>query len=316
MATGGTIASTGDYYGDRGGGTHAVTAGQLIAAAPGIDAVAQLSAEQFSNVGSSAIGPTQWLALARRINEAFHDDSGVAGIVVTHGTDTMEETAFFLDLTVAGDRPVVVTGSMRPADGIGADGPANLFNAVRMAAAPGSRGYGAMVVMNDHAYAAREVTKTNTSRVDTFQAPEHGPLAVTDHDTLVFNRERPTRRLTFDISHASTLPRVDIVYVYAGADSLLIDAAIAGGDRGIVVAGVGDGKPTPAQLVALRRAKEKGVVVVMTSRTGSGRVNPNQEFVPAGDLNAQKARVLLMLALTRSNDPAAVRATFGQFLGW
>src|SRR6185312_8881840 len=166
IATGGTIASTGNYYHDRGGAMNKISAEALTRAVPGIDKVATLGLEQFSNVTSEKIGPTQWLALANRINAAFHDDADLAGVVVTHGTDTMEETAYFLDLTVAGDRPVIVTGSMRPADAIGADGPANLYNAVRAAAAPASRGRGTMVLMDDRLFAASEVTKTNTSRVE------------------------------------------------------------------------------------------------------------------------------------------------------
>ena len=316
LATGGTIASTGNYYGDRGGGeVNKISAEQLTAAAPGIEKVATIMTEQFSNVASGAIGPKQWMDLSRRINAAFRDRSSLAGIVVTHGTDTMEETAYFLDLTVAGDRPVVVTGAMRPADAIGADGPANLFNAVRAAAAPASRGRGAMVLMDDRLFAAREVTKTNTTRVETFQAPEHGPLAIVDHDTIFYNRARPTRPPAFDISKVTELPRVDIIYSYGGADSVLIDAAIAAGAKGIVVAGVGAGGTTPGQGAALRRANEKGVIVVIGSRTGSGRVAGSQNRPSAGDLNVQKARILLMLAVTRTQDRAEIAKIFNEYSG-
>ena len=316
LATGGTIASTGNYYGDRGGDVTHVTAEQLVKAAPGLDKLATLSAEQFSNVASGAIGPTQWLDLARKINEAFRTRSALSGVVVTHGTDTMEETAYFLDLTVAGDHPVVVTGSMRPADAIGADGPANLFNAVRVAAAPAARGRGAMVLMDDRLYAAREVTKTNTTRVETFQAPEHGPLAIADHDTIFFNRARPSARHTFDVANLHELPRVEIVYSYGGADSTLVDAAVAAGAKGIVVAGVGAGGTSPVQGAALRRASQKGVIVVMSSRTGSGRVSGSGTTrISAGDLNVQKARILLMLALTKSSDPKEVAGIFADHSG-
>jgi len=315
VATGGTIASTGNYYGDRGGAVNMITAEQLTRAAPGIDKIATISAEQFSNVPSGSIGPKQWIDLARRINAAFRERSSLAGVVVTHGTDTMEETAYFLDLTVAGDRPVIVTGAMRPADAIGADGPANLFNAVRAAAAPGSRARGAMVLMDDRLFAAREVTKTNTTRVETFQAPEHGPLAIVDHDTIYYNRARPTHRAAFDISQLSDLPRVDIIYSYGGADSVLIDAAVAAGAKGIVVAGVGAGGLTPGQGVALRRASEHGVVVVIGSRTGSGRVAGSAAVPGPGDLNVQKARILLMLALTKTQERAEVAKIFNEFNG-
>ncbi len=300
IATGGTIASTGNYYHDRGGKVNKISAEALTQAVPGIDKIATLSLEQFSNVSSEKIGPTQWLALAKRINAAFHDDTDLAGIVVTHGTDTMEETAYFLDLTVAGDRPVIVTGSMRPADAVGADGPANLYNAVRAAAAPASRGRGTMVLMDDRLFAAREVTKTNTSRVETFKAPEHGPLAIADHDTLFFQRPRPTQRSTFDISGITSLPRVDIIYVYPGEDSALIDASLAAGARGLVIAGAGAGGTTPDMSDGLRRAKKEGASVIIGSRTGSGRVAGREGRTTAGDLNVQHSRVLLMLALTKS----------------
>lgn len=310
LATGGTIASTGNYYGDRGGPVNKISAEALAKAVPGIDKVATLSLEQFSNVASEEIGPTQWLALSRRISDAFREHPDLAGVVVTHGTDTMEETAFFLDLTVASDHPVIVTGSMRPADAIGADGPANLYNAVRAAAAPASRGRGTMVLMDDRLFAAREVTKTNTTRVETFKAPEHGPVAIADHDTLYFERPRPTHRATFDISNITELPRVDIIYTYGGEDGALIDAAVAAGAKGIVVAGAGAGGTTAGQGAALRRAMQKGVVVVIGSRTGSGRVSGGGATIPAGDLNVQKARVLLMLALTRSSEPAEIAKVF------
>ncbi len=313
VATGGTIASTGNYYGDKGGNVTHVSVDQLVSAAPGLDKVATLSAEQFSNVASGSIGPTQWLDLSRRISAAFRERPALAGVVVTHGTDTMEETAYFLDLTVPSDHPVVVTGSMRPADAIGADGPANLYNAVRAAAAPASRGRGAMVLMDDRLFAAREVTKTNTTRVETFKAPEHGPLAIADHDTIIFNRARPSARHTFDISNVRELPRVDIIYSYGGADSVLIDAAVAAGAKGLVVAGVGAGGTTPGQGAALRRAASQGVVIVIGSRTGSGRVSGSSATrIAAGDLNVQKARILLMLALSRTTDRAEVARIFAE----
>lgn len=315
LATGGTIASTGNYYGDKGGAVNHITVEELTKAAPGIDKVATMSADQFSNVASGSIGPKQWLDLAKRINGAFRERPALSGVVVTHGTDTMEETAYFLDLTVQGDHPVVVTGAMRPADAIGADGPANLYNAVRAAAAPASRGRGTMVLMDDRLFAAREVTKTNTTRVETFQAPEHGPLAIVDHDTIAFGRARPTHRRVFDISNISDLPRVDIIYTYGGADSVLIDAAINAGAKGIVIAGAGAGATTPGQSSALRRANQKGVIVVIGSRTGSGRVAGSTTRVSPSDLNVQKARILLMLALTQSSDMKELAKIFNDASG-
>jgi L-asparaginase len=316
LATGGTIASTGNYYGDRGGTVDHVGVEALVKAAPGLDKLATLSFEQFSNVASGAIGPKQWLDLSRRVTAALRDKPSLSGVVVTHGTDTMEETAFFLDLTVPGDKPVVVTGAMRPADAISADGPANLYNSVRAAAAPAARGRGAMVLMDDRLYAAREVTKTNTTRLETFQAPEHGPLAIVDHDTIFFNRARPSAHRTFDIANVTALPRVDIIYSYGGADSVLIDAAVAAGAKGLVIAGVGAGGTASGQGAALRRAGEKGVAIVMSSRTGSGRVaGGGGTRIAAGDLNVQKARILLMLALTKTSDAKEIGRIFAEHSG-
>ena len=210
---------------------------------------------------------------------------------------------------------MIVTGAMRPADAIGADGPANLFNAVRAAAAPASKGRGAMVLMDDRLFAAREVTKTNTTRVETFQAPEHGPLAIADHDSIVYGRARPTHRKVFDISNITDLPRVDIIYTYGGADSVLIDAAIDAGAKGIVIAGAGAGATTPGMSPALRRASQKGVIVVVGSRTGSGRVAGGGTRVTPGDLNVQKARILLMLALTQTSDQKELAKIFADASG-
>jgi L-asparaginase type II len=228
----------------------------------------------------------------------------------------MEETAYFLDLTVADPRPVIVTGSMRPSNMVGADGPANLFNAVRAAADPKALHRGAMVLMDDRLYAARDVTKTNTTRVETFQAPERGPVAIVDPEGIFYHRLAKTQEgAAFDVSRVDQLPRVDVVYSYAGADSVAIQALVAAGARGLVIAGVGRGGVTPEQRGALRRAREQGVVIVMSSRTGSGQVpvrglGERDDQIGAGDLNPQKARVLLMLALSRTQDPKEVARIF------
>lgn len=314
LATGGTIASAGNYYGDGTGTVSRASVQELLTAVPGLDKVAKLSAEQFSNVASTRIGPSDWVGLSRRISAVFQERPALSGIVVTHGTDTMEETAYFLDLTVAGDRPVVVTGSMRPADAVGADGPANLFNAVRVTVAPASRGRGTIVLMNDSVFAAREVTKTNANRVESFQAPDHGPLATVDHDTLLFSQARATRPRPFDLANVVSLPRVDIVFAYGGADSVMVDAAVAAGARGIVLAGFGR-SGTPMQTSALRRAVSKGVVVVTATRSGSGRVLRAPTRISAGILNPQKARVLLMLALTRTSESAEIAKIFDEYGG-
>jgi L-asparaginase len=251
--------------------------------------------------------------LSRHVASLLRTRPELAGVVITHGTDTMEETAYFLDLTLPGDRPVIVTGAMRPSDMAGADGPANLTNAARAAVDPRARGRGAMVLMDDRLFAARDVTKTNSTRVDTFQAPERAPIAIVDADGLFYRGPSPGRSMPlFDIASVSELPRVDVVYGYAGADSVVIDALVSAGARGLVMAGVGRGGLTPGQNSALRRARAAGVVVVVGTRTGAGRVPVQRDdgMVGAGDLNPQKARVLLMLALTRTTDPREVARIF------
>ena len=234
---------------------------------------------------------------------------------VTHGTSTLEETAYFLDLTVGGIRPVVVTGSMRPSNMAGADGPANIMNAVRAAVDTNSRGRGTMVMMDDRLFAARDVTKTNSTRVETFQAPERGPLAIVDPEGLSFRNRTAGRSVAqFDVSAGKELPRVDVIYSYAGADSVAIDAVVAAGSRGLVVAGVGRGGMTTSQGAAVRRAIARGVVVVASTRTGSGQVPVGRSgnTIGSGDLNPQKARILLMLALSRTSDPIQVRRIFAE----
>jgi L-asparaginase len=195
----------------------------------------------------------------------------------------------------------------------GADGPANLTSAVRAAVDPRARGRGAMLVMDDRLFAARDVTKTNSTRVETFQAPDRGPLAVVDPEGLYYTRPSPGRTTpVFDVAALRELPRVDVVYAYPGADSVAVDAFVAAGAQGIVVAGVGRGGMTQAQTAALGRARARGVVVVVGTRTGSGRVpvRRSDDMVGAGDLNPQKSRVLLMLALTRTHDPREIARVF------
>lgn len=311
LGTGGTIGSAGDYWSRR---ATRVPIDELVKV-PGIDSVATLESEQFLNVGSVSIGPAMWLELTARITDLFRARPELRGIVVTHGTDTMEETAYFLDLTVGGARPVVVTGSMRPSNAAGADGPANIMNAVRAAVDTNSRGRGTMVMMDDRLFAARDVTKTNSTRVETFQAPERGPLAIADPEGLAF-RDRTADRSAaqFDVSTVKELPRVDVIYSYPGADSVAIDAVVSAGAKGLVVAGVGRGGMTASQGAAVRRAVAKGVVVVASTRTGSGQVPVGRtgNTIGSGDLNPQKARILLMLALSRTIDPVQVRKIFAE----
>jgi L-asparaginase len=316
IATGGTISNTG---GAR------LTGAEIARSVPGLDTLATLEVEQFTNLPSGSITPGHWLRLAERIQALYRAQPELAGVVVTHGTDTLEETAYFLSLTLPRCRPVVLTGAMRRATDVGADGPANLRNAVRTVLSPEAKGRGVLLLLNDEIFAAREVTKSNTSRMDAFTAPGSGPEGVADPDAVVFHREAPRAACPspfFDVRGLRELPRVDVVYSYAGADGTAIDALVRAGAKGLVVASVGRGGTTPAQRDALRRAVEKGVFVVVSSRTGAGRVpvgdeDDPQEWKPgqgarlgAGDLNPQKARILLMLALTRTRDPREIAEIF------
>jgi len=317
LATGGTISNT---EGDR------LTGEELVRSLPGVEEVARVTVEQFSNVASGAITLEQWLAMARIIDEHFADDAELAGVVVTSGTDTMEETAYFLDLTLAHCRPVVVTGAMRRANMLGADGPANLFDAVRLAVHGDASRVGAVVLMNDLVFPAREVTKVHTSRPDAFAAPGTGPVGRADSDSIVLRAGLPERTCgsaPFDLTGVDELPRVDVIHTHLGADGALIRAAVEAGAQGIVMASVGRGGSTPDQRAALTEAREQGVVVVRSSRTGAGRVpvgrTPESEeagegarapILGADDLNPQKARILLMLALTRTRDGEELREIF------
>ena len=316
IATGGTISNTDDEG--------RLTGEQILASVPDLRGVAALTVEQFSNIASGRMTPALWLQLARRVEDAFELRPDVSGVVITHGTDTMEETAYFLDLVIGDERPVLLTGAMRNASRLSHDGPANLHNATRVALDPRARGLGAMLLLNDVALPAREATKLSTSRLEAFEAPGRGPLAVTDPDSVVFlepGRDRPARLI--DPDEHEDLPRVDIIFTYAGADGALVDAAVAAGARGIVMAAVGRGGLTPGQSDAVERALEAGVVVVVSSRTLSGRVPVGDDarrlddWSPgrgirfgAADLTPQKARVLLMLALARDPDPRRVLEAF------
>lgn len=313
IATGGTISNMGN--------DPRRTGAELVAGIQGINKVADVTTEQFSNVASGAVTQEMLRDLARRIRALLRDPTPPAGVIVTHGTDTMEETAFFLDLTVGGCSPVILTGAMRQANWAGADGPANLLNSVKLAASPEARGRGTLLLMNDEVFLARDVTKSNTTRLNAFSSPDAGPAGVTDPDGIFFNAPAPANcpAQLIDIDRVEAFPRVEIVYSHIGADSALVDALVAAGAKGLVVAGVGRGGVTPSQSRALARAREKGVIVITSNRTGSGRssrptVPESLRDLPAGrgvtlsagDLNPQKARILLSLALASGMTPAAI----------
>jgi len=323
VATGGTIASQGATPTQTVGYSRAsLGADALIAAVPSLASVADVRGEQLFQVLSGHLTSANWLALARRINElAARDD--VDGIVVTHGTDALEESAYFLTLTARTAKPVVMTGSMRPASALSADGPMNLFNAVALAASPAAAGMGVLVTLNDAIHAGRDVMKMRTAGLDAFDSPEFGRLGRMQGGAAQFHRS-PLRRHTsasmFDASAIDTLPRVDIVYGHAGATRVPIDAVVAAGARGIVNAGVGQGDVTPDVLEGLKEARRHGVHVVRASRVPGGTVIANGalkddelDFVAADTLNPQKARILLMLALTATRDRREIQRIFDAY---
>jgi L-asparaginase len=291
---------------------------ELVQRVPEMGAIASIRAIDVRELASPALSTEDLLMLARVVQVAV-DEGDVDGVVVTHGTATLEETAFFLHLVVQGEIPVVVVGALRPASALSPDGPLNLLNAVKVAGDPASRGLGVLVVLNDTVYSARDVTKGSTYRLHAFEARDTGPLGYADVDGIVVYYHRPARarqstRL-FDISKVDKLPRTDIVVSYLGADGLVIDALTAAGSRGIVSAGSGSGRPTPLEVEALQRASTSGVVVCVSSRTGSGRVviSPllrQRQWVAAGNLIPWKARLLLALALTATDDIAEIQEMF------
>jgi L-asparaginase len=321
IGTGGTISGVGkdrlDFY-EYGTSGRFMHVDELIAGVPELPRVADIVPVRFKNLASTEIGPTDWLTLVRLIHETAADPA-IAGIVVTHGTATLEETAYFLNLAVKTPVPVVVVGAMRPSSALGADGGLNLLNAARVAGSPEARGMGVMVVLNDEINAARDVTKTSNYRVQTFVSRDFGILGYADADTVKFYR-KPLRRTApeteFDVTGLDDLPRVDIIPAYAGADAAFVHAAVTAGAKGIVSEGFPSGSPAPAQKRALIEAAASGIVVVQASRAGSGRVIDDKValrkagFVAADSLTPQKARILLMMALTITSDTAAMRRIF------
>jgi len=320
LATGGTIAGTGaDSTVTVGYQAAKLGVEALIDAVPELKKIATVSGEQIMQISSENMNNEAWLKLAKRVNQLLADP-GIDGVVITHGTDTLEETAYFLDLVVKSDKPVVLVGSMRPATAISADGPINLYNAVILAGSRESVGKGVLVCLNDQINAARDVTKANTATTDTFRTPELGFLGYMQDNRPHFYRQS-TRRHTaaseFDVSHLDSLPSVDILYGYANANRIAADAFVAAGDRGLVHAGTGDGSLSAIAKTALADARKKGVIVVRASRTGNGIVardgevdDDKYDFVVSDTLSPQKARILLMLALTKTTDTKEIQRMF------
>jgi L-asparaginase len=322
LATGGTIAGAAESQTQAGYDSGQVGVEVLLGAVPQIADLAEVSGEQVANVGSQDMSDAIWLQLAARVNE-LQNDSEVDGIVITHGTDTIEETGYFLHLTVKGRKPVVMTAAMRPSTALSADGPLNLFNAVAVAADPDAAGKGVLIVANDDIHGARGITKTSTTDVETFLSPERGLIGVSLYGENRYFRG-PYRTHTadseFSLDGVTALPRVDVIYITADVSPDLIDAAVAAGAKGVVTAGVGNGNMNAGALAAVGRAVEQGVAVVRATRLMGGAVGRNVEVdddelgtVVAGELSPAKARVLLKLVLLNTRDPARVQAYFDRY---
>lgn len=308
LATGGTIAGAApDAASTAGYQAGALGVNFLIDAVPALASVARVDAEQVASIDSKDLALPLWNTLAARIDELMADPS-IDGIVITHGTDTLEETAYALHLVVTGDKPVVLTAAMRPATALSSDGPLNLLNAVTVAAHPAARGQGVLLAFNNRIHAARDVVKTSTYAVDAFHSPELGALGWVQDGRVEFAR-RATRGRDAQLKIAAAWPAVEVVASYAGATRTAVDALVAAGVRGLVVAGTGNGSIHATLQAALADAANAGVAVVRASRVGSGHVMRNGAanddalgFVSAGSLNPFKARVLLMLALANGID--------------
>jgi len=321
LATGGTIAGVQPSPNDAGYKSGAVSIDSLIKAVPQLKDLADISGEQIANIGSQTMTNDVWLKLANRVNAVLKQPD-VDGVAITHGTDTLEETGYFLSLVIKSDKPVVLVGSMRPSTAIGADGPANLFEAVSLAINPAAKGRGPLIILNDEIHYAREATKTNSTQLDTFKSPNRGRAGVMNTGKAFFffkNDVRHTTKSEFSVDGAKPedLPRVEVVYSYANFGRDTIDFLVSKGVKGIVLAGVGDGNTTDAAMAGLADAAKKGVAVVRATRTGSGVVARNVEvdddkigLIASMELNPQKARILLMLGLMQTKDPKKLQEFF------
>ncbi|WP_392430616.1 L-asparaginase 2 [Edwardsiella piscicida] len=320
LATGGTIAGGGDSATKSNYTAGKVGVEALVDAVPQLKNIANIKGEQLVNIGSQDMNDQVWLKLAKKINA---ECSKTDGFVITHGTDTMEETAYFLDLTVKCDKPVVLVGAMRPSTAMSADGPFNLYNAVVTAADPASANRGVLVAMNDTVLDGRDVTKTNTTGVETFKSVNYGPLGYIHNGKIDYQRtpaRKHTTQTPFDVSKLTSLPKVGIVYNYANASVLPVEALVKDGYQGIVSAGVGNGNIYKTVFDALANAAHDGVAVVRSSRVPTGSTTQDAEvddakygFIASGTLNPQKARILLQLALTETKNPQQIQKIFNTY---
>jgi L-asparaginase len=322
LATGGTIAGAALKPTDPGYQSGAVGVDILIAAVPQLKEIATVTGEQIASIGSQDMNDAVWLKLAKRTNELLAQPD-VAGVVVTHGTDTLEETSYFLHLVVKSDKPVVMTGSMRPSTAMSADGPLNIYNAVAIAADPTARGRGVLVTVDDDIHSAHDVVKTHTTDVGTFSSGEAGLVGATLFGKQSWYRSPTavhTTKSEFSIGNATTLPRVDIIYAHANMSPDVITNAVKSGAKGIVVAGVGDGNMTAQAFDVLKQVAKQGTVAVRSSRTNGGIIRRNIELnddqsgtVASIELNPGKARVLLQLALMKTSDPGKIQDYFNRY---
>lgn len=303
LTTGGTIAgsSTNKKLEYKAGNTKGE---DLIASIPALKELATIEVDPVAQIGSQDMSDDILLKLAHRVQTAENNPT-IKGIVITHGTDTMEETAFFLDKVLTPKKPVILTGAMRPPNFISADGASNLVNAVKLATKQTAQNRPVMIVMNDTVFDAHSVQKSNTTSLQTFQAPNAGPIGVINNDHIYFyHSANTTKKHIYSLPDTIPFPRVDIIYSHVQMDGELIQDAIKRGAKGIILAGVGDGNTSSLAIQVLKNAAKQGIIIVRSSRTGSGFVNRNVEinddenhFIAAADLNPQKARILLQLLL-------------------
>ena len=322
LATGGTIAGTGSSTTGSNYTAGQVAINELISAVPEIREVANITGEQIVKIGSQDMSDEVWLKLSHYLNILLNRKD-VDGVVITHGTDTMEETAFFLNLTVKSNKPIVLVGAMRPSTSLSADGPLNLYNAVVTAAAPESAGQGVMIVMNGSILGAHAAQKMNTINVQAFQAPDSGPLGYVFNGKVHYNQmtqKLHTTQSVFDVTGMEKLPKVGIVYSYSNVEPEALDALIQNNYQGIVHAGVGNGNIHKNLFDKLIAASKQGILIVRSSRVPTGPTTPDAEvddnkygFVASQELNPQKARILLMLALTKTKDPKIIQTYFNQY---
>lgn len=322
VATGGTIAGAAAAATDAGYKSGAVGVDILIEAVPQLKDIAEVTGEQVASIGSQDMNDEVWLKLAKKVNELLAKPD-ISGVAITHGTDTMEETSYFLDLVVKSDKPVVLTGSMRPSTAMSADGPLNIYNAVAIAADPAARGRGVLVTVDDDIHSAHDLIKTHTTDVGTMRSGEAGLIGATLFGKNTWYRTPNnvhTTKSEFSVTGVDKLPRVDIIYAHANMSPDIIESAVEHGAKGLVIAGVGDGNMTTPAADAMKAAAAKGVVVVRSSRTNGGIIRRNIELsdddlgtVASMELNPAKARVLLQLALLKTKDPKVIQGYFDRY---